>query len=53
MGSKALLMAPLLAKELLDHIFNSKSISPLVDIKRYSDKIKSDNKAFAKSIMGQ
>ena len=53
MGSKALLMAPPLAKELLDHIFNSKSISPLVDIKRYSDKIKSDNKAFAKSIMGQ
>tara|TARA_B100000683_G_scaffold146023_1_gene141556 strand:+ start:144 stop:1220 length:1077 start_codon:yes stop_codon:yes gene_type:complete len=37
MGSKSVLMTPLLGKQLLDHILYGKKISDLVDIKRYEN----------------
>ena len=37
MGSKSVLMAPLLGKHLLDHILFNKKIPDLVDIKRYEN----------------
>ena len=37
MGSKSVLMAPLLGKQLLDHILYGKKIPDLVDIKRYEN----------------
>mgnify|MGYP000034542424 CR=1 FL=1 len=35
MGSKAILMAPLLAEQLVDHIENKSQIDPEVDVKRF------------------
>ena len=50
MGSKAILMAPLLVKELLDCIYMNKSLDSMVNINRFSKKIKDENIDYAKSL---
>ena len=51
MGSKAVLMAPLLINDFLDAIFNNRNINSSVDIKRYVRKLKKENLSFANSIL--
>lgn len=50
MGSKAILMAPLLVKELLDSIYKNKPLNSMVNIKRFSKKINAENLDYAKSL---
>ena len=50
MGSKAILMAPLLVRELLDYIYKKKPLDSMVNINRFSSKIDDENKDYAKSL---
>ena len=50
MGSKAILMAPLLVSELLDYIYQNKSLDSMVNINRFSKKINDENINYAKSL---
>ena len=50
MGSKAILMAPLLVKELLDSIYMNKSLDSMVNINRFTNKINAENLDYAKSL---
>ena len=51
MGSKAVLMAPLLINEFLEVIFKNQIFKDSVDIKRYCNKLKKENISFAKSFL--
>jgi glycine oxidase len=51
MGSKAVLMAPLLIKELLENIFNSNNIPINVDISRFYNKLEVKNIEYANSLI--
>ena len=51
MGSKAVLMAPLLINEFLEVIFKNQIFKVSVDIKRYNNKLKKENISFAKSFL--
>lgn len=50
MGSKAVLMAPLLINELLESIFENKQLDKLVDIKRFMKKVNSQTIQSVKKI---
>ena len=50
MGSKAILMAPLLISELLDTIYKNKPLDSLVNIERFAIKIEDVNINYAKSL---
>ena len=50
MGSKAVLMAPLLINELLESIFENKQLDNLVDIKRFIKKVNSQTIQSVKKI---
>jgi hypothetical protein len=50
MGSKAVLMAPLLINELLESIFENKQLDKLVDIKRFVKKVNSQTIQSVKKI---
>ena len=43
MGSKAILMAPLLVRELLNYIYLKKPLNPMVNINRFTKKINYEN----------
>ena len=50
MGSKAILMAPLLVRELLNYIYLKKPLDPMVNINRFTKKINNENIDYAKSL---
>ena len=50
MGSKAILMAPLLVRELLNYIYQKKPLDSMVNISRFSKKINDENIDYAKSL---
>lgn len=50
MGSKAILMAPLLVRELLDYIYHKKPLDSMINISRFSKKINDENIDYAKSL---
>ena len=50
MGSKAILMAPLLVSELLNYIYQKKPLDSMVNINRFTKKIKDENIDYAKSL---
>ena len=50
MGSKAILMAPLLVRELLNYIYQKKPLDSIVDINRYAKNISNENIDYAKSL---
>jgi hypothetical protein len=50
MGSKAILMAPLLARELLDYIYQKKPLDSMININRFSKKINDENVDYANSV---
>ena len=50
MGSKAILMAPLLVRELLNYIYLKKPLDPMVNINRFTKKINNGNIYYVKSL---
>ena len=50
MGSKAILMAPLLVRELLAYIYKKKPLDSVININRFSKKINDENIDYAKSL---
>ena len=50
MGSKAILMAPLLVRELLNYIYKKEPLDPMVNINRFANKINNENIDYAKSL---
>ena len=50
MGSKAILMAPLLVRELLNYIYLKKPLNPMVNINRFTKKINYENIDYANSL---
>ena len=50
MGSKAILMAPLLVRELLDYIYQEKPLDSMININRFSKKINDENVDYANSV---
>ena len=50
MGSKAILMAPLLVRELIDNIYLKKPLDSMININRFSKKINNENIDYAKSL---
>ena len=50
MGSKAILMAPLLVRELLDYIYQKKPLDSMININRFSKKINDENINYANSL---
>ena len=51
MGSKAVLMAPLLAKELIEHILNKKPLDQNINVSRFIKKYSSEHYQFAKKFI--
>ena len=50
MGSKAILMAPLLVRELLNYIYKKEPLDQMVNINRFANKINNENIDYAKSL---